>query len=79
MEYKDFEREDVKEYRPRKKDAKMNGHFSDNYNVSPDASSKLMAGSGLSDGVEEFNNGVMMSTSEIIDFSEGTDSWTNSH
>lgn len=79
MEMKEFESEDVKEYKPRKKDVKANGHFTDNYNVSPDASSKLMAGEGLSDGVEAFDSGFMMSTSEIIDFSEGTDSWTNSH
>jgi len=79
MEYKDFERDDVKEYKPRKKDTKTNISFSDNYNVSPDASGKLMAGDGLSDGVEALDSGVMMTTSEIIDFSEGTDSWTNQH
>lgn len=76
---KEMERDDVKEYRPRKKEAKDNGRFSDNYNVSPDASKKLMAGDGFSDGVEDVDSGVMMSTSEILDFSEGTDSWTNQH
>lgn len=75
---KETELDDVKEYRPRKKD-KTSGRFSDNYNVSPDVSKKLMAGEGLSDGVEDIDSGVMMSTSEIIDFSEGTDSWTNQH
>ena len=79
MEYKDFEREDVKEYKPRKKEPLTSARFADNYNVSPEASNKLMAGSGLSDGVEDLDSGVMMSTSEIIDFGEGTDSWTNSH
>lgn len=77
-EVKETERDDVKEYRPRKKD-KANGRFADNYNVSPQASRKLMSGEGLSDGVEDIDSGVMMSTSEIIDFSEGTDSWTNQH
>ncbi len=79
MEYKDIQRDDVKEYKPKKKDALTSARFADNYNVSPDASSKLMAGNGLSDGVEDLDSGVMMSTSEIIDFGEGTDSWTTSH
>jgi hypothetical protein len=79
IELDNFDREDVKEYQPKKKDTKTNIRFADNYNVSPAASSKLMAGEGLSDAVEDIDSGVMMSTSEIIDFGEGTDSWTNQH
>jgi hypothetical protein len=71
--------EDVKEYRPRKKYENTDARFMDNYNLSPEASVKLMDGQGLSDGVEDLDSGVMMSTSEIIDFGEGTDSWTNRH
>jgi 5,10-methenyltetrahydromethanopterin hydrogenase len=79
MEQFDILQDDVKEYRPRKKVDRTSVRFMDNYNLSPDASSKLMKGEGLDDAVEELDSGVMMSTSEVIDFSEGTDSWTNQH
>ena len=69
--------DDVKEYKPRKKGDKTSVRFADNYNVSPDASHKLMKEEGFSDGVEDIDSGVMMSTAEILDFAEGTDSWTN--
>lgn len=81
MENKDFE-QDVKEYRPKKRDPEKTGvRFMDNYNVSPDASSKLMDKESYfgGDGVANIDSGVMMSTSEIIDFGEGTDSWINKH
>lgn len=78
MELTEIER-DVKEYRPRKKNDGAAVRFSDNYNLSPAASAKLMSGEGLDDGVEDIDSGVMMSTSEIIDFGEATDSWTNEH
>ncbi|MEL4107079.1 hypothetical protein IZU99_00185 [Oscillospiraceae bacterium CM] len=71
------ELEDVKEYRPRKKASVP--RMMDNYNVSPQASGKLMAENGFSDGVEDLDSGVMLSTAEILDFAEGTDSWTNNH
>ena len=71
--------DDVKEYRPRKKTDTTSVRFMDNYNVSPDASHKLMRGDGLDDAVTELDSGVMLSTSEILDFAEGTDSWTNQH
>ena len=51
----------------------------DNYNLSPDASQKLMRGEGLDDAVTALDSGVMLSTSEVLDFAEGTDSWTNRH
>jgi 5,10-methenyltetrahydromethanopterin hydrogenase len=78
MELTEIER-DVKEYRPRKKSSGAPVRFADNYNLSPAASAKLMSGEGLEDGVEDIDSGVMMSTSEIIDFGEATDSWTNEH
>lgn len=80
MENASVEMDDVKEYRPKKRDpAKTSARFADNYNLSPVASDQLMSARGLSDGVEDLDSGVMMSTSEIIDFGEGTDSWTNRH
>lgn len=79
MEHNEIWPDDVKEYKPKKKGDKTSVRFADNYNVSPDASNKLMMGEGLSDGVEDIDSGVMLSTSEIIDFAEGTDSWTNRH
>jgi hypothetical protein len=78
MEMTEFD-QDVKEYRPKRKYDSTDARFMDNYNLSPKASAKLMAGQGLSDGVEDLDSGVMLSTSEIIDFGEGTDSWTNEH
>ena len=71
---KDFEH-DVKEYKPRKKNQKRLSS-TNNYNISP------MAGAGLlrkGDGtdVNDNDNSLMLSTSEILDFSEGTDSWVN--
>ena len=43
MENTNIEMDDVKEYRPRKRDpAKTSVRFQDNYNVSPGASNKLM-------------------------------------
>jgi hypothetical protein len=71
--------DDVREYKPRKRVDKTSVRFMDNYNLSPDASSKLMKGEGLDDAVEELDSGVMLSTSEVLDFAEGTDSWTNQH
>lgn len=82
MENTNIERDDVKEYHPKKKDpAKTGVRFSDNYNVSPDVSNKLMNKDEYfgGDGVANIDSGVMMSTSEIIDFGEATDSWTNRH
>lgn len=70
---------DVKEYRPRKKPPVSDARFADNYNVSPKASAELMNGLGLDDAVGDLDSGVMLSTSEVIDFGEGTDSWTNEH
>lgn len=71
--------DDVKEYKPRKKTDRTSVRFMDNYNLSPDASARMMKGEGLDDAVTELDSGVMLSTSEVIDFAEGTDSWTNSH
>ena len=71
--------DDVKEYKPRKRTDTTSVRFMDNYNVSPDASRKLMRGDGLEDAVTELDSGVMLSTSEILDFAEGTDSWTDQH
>ena len=82
MENTNIELDDVKEYRPRKREpAKTNARFQANYNVSPDASAKLMDRETYydGDGVASIDSGVMMSTSEIIDFDEATDSWTNRH
>jgi hypothetical protein len=82
MENTNIELDDVKEYRPRKRDpAKASVRFQDNYNVSPDASNKLMDKDEYfgGDGVANIDSGVMMSTSEIIDFGEATDSWINRH
>jgi hypothetical protein len=82
MENTNIELDDVKEYHPKKKDpAKTSVRFQDNYNLSPDASDKLMDREEYygGDGVANIDSGVMMSTSEIIDFGEATDSWTNRH
>lgn len=82
MENANIELDDVKEYRPRKRDpAKTGVRFADNYNVSPDASNKLMDKDEYfgGDGVANIDSGVMMSTSEIIDFGEANDSWVNRH
>jgi hypothetical protein len=79
MDDKDFERDDVKEYRPRKKKQTGDARFTDNYNVSPTASEALRKGARLGYDANDLDNGVMLSTSEIIDFSEGTDSWTGVH
>ncbi|SHH77850.1 hypothetical protein SAMN02745823_00982 [Sporobacter termitidis DSM 10068] len=79
MEQNDILLDDVKEYKPRKKTDRTSVRFMDNYNVSPDASAKLTKGEGLSDAVEELDSGVMLSTSEVLDFAEGTDSWMNQH
>jgi hypothetical protein len=76
MQDKDFELDDVKEYTPRKRNR---GHFMDNYNVSPSGSGLLMSGGRLGYEANDLDNGIMLSTSEVIDFSEGTDSWTNRH
>ncbi len=70
---KDIELDDVKEYKPKKRKAR----FMDNYNLSPLASAGLLRKDDID--VNDLDNGVMLSTSEIIDFSEGTDSWTTSH
>ncbi len=78
MEDKDFEKDDVKEYKPRKRKEKR-PQFMDNYNLSPSASEELMSGGRLGYEANNLDNGVMFSTSEIIDFSEGTDSWMNQH
>jgi hypothetical protein len=81
MEYGELDL-DVKEYHPKRRDPdKTSVRFSDNYNVSPEASSKLMDKEEYfgGDGVASIDSGVMMSTSEIIDFGEATDSWTNEH
>lgn len=51
-----------------------NGYFMDNYNLTSGVSQKLMKGEGLEDGVAALDSGVMLTKSEIIDFSEGTDS-----
>lgn len=75
----EMRQDDVKEYKPKKRANKGDVRFMDNYNLSPGASDKLMKGKGLDDAVEELDSGVMMSTSEILDFAEGTDSWTNRH
>jgi hypothetical protein len=79
MDHEKLVSDDVKEYKPRKKKESKNEHFMDNYNVSPEASRKLMKGEGLDDAVTELDSGVMLSTSEVLDFAEGTDSWTNQH
>lgn len=75
----EMRQDDVKEYKPKKRTVKSDARFMDNYNLSPGASGRLMKGEGLDDAVEELDSGVMMSTSEILDFAEGTDSWTNRH
>lgn len=81
MERKNLEVDDVKEYKPRKKAQNTGGHFMDNYNVSPSGSERLLEKDNYfdGDGVASIDSGIMMSTSEIIDFGEGTDSWTNRH
>lgn len=79
MENKEVWTDDVKEYKPRKKTDETSSRFMDNYNLSPDASRVLMKGEGLDDAVTALDSGVMLSTSEILDFAEGTDSWTNQH
>ncbi len=78
MEDKDFEQDEVKEYRP-KKNTKKRARFSDNYNLSPMASDMLRNSSPGGDASGMLSNDAMLSTSEIIDFSEGTDSWVNRH
>ncbi len=81
MEYSELDL-DVKKYEPKKRDPdKTSVRFQDNYTVSPDASGKLMDKEEYfgGDGVANIDSGVMMSTSEIIDFGEATDSWTNRH
>jgi hypothetical protein len=76
--FENMELDDVKEYKPKKRDpeSKTNVHFMDNYNVSPAASDKMLEDEGRQDGVIHLDGGVMLTTSEVIDFSEGTDSWT---
>ena len=76
---KDFEHDDVKEYKPRKSIRKKSARFSDNYNVSPSASEELMSGKRLGYDANDLSGGVMLKTSEIIDFGEGTDSWVNNN
>lgn len=68
--------EDTKEYTPRKHRGDTSGRFSDNYNVSPEASSNLTAPHKTDDAVAAIDSGVMMSVSEILDFSSGADSET---
>ena len=78
MDDKDIER-DVKEYKPKKRNSKKR-RLPDNDNVSPAASAaQLLSGGRLDDDINDLTGGVMLTTSEIIDFSEGADSWTGKH
>jgi hypothetical protein len=72
MEIKNEAQYTVKEYRPKKK--MVGTRFAPNYTLSPSASATLMEGEGLDDAVTELDGGIMMSTSEIIDFAQGLDS-----
>ena len=75
MGNKDIEQDDVKEYKPRKR--KNSGRTMVNNNISPSSSDEMMSDKGIGYDEKDLTGGVMLSTSEIIDFSEGTDSWVN--
>jgi hypothetical protein len=57
-----------------KKDEKKKDNYQDAERIPPKAADSLLLHEGLADSMEPFNNSIDMQTSEILDFSQGTDS-----